>query len=354
MATVRFRARSPVPRRSWTSGPRPCTRWCSTAREVDPASLSDGRLPLVDLRPENELVVTATMPYSHDGQGLHRSVDPADGEHYVYGHLFLDAAPRVFACFDQPDLKAPVRRAPSRAPATGSSSATARPPGRRRARGSSATTQPLATYFVTVCAGPYASVRDEHDGIPLGIHARASLRTPSSGDADQMLEVTRQSLRLLPRAVRHPLPVRGVPPGVRAGVQRRRDGEPRLRDASATSTSSAGRRPRDEVLTRVQHHRPRDGAHVVRRPRDHDSGGTTSGSTSRSPSTCRTARCVDATEFTDAWVDSAMARKAWGYAAERHPVDPPRRRVAGARRRSRRCRTSTASPTPRARPRCAS
>ena len=37
--------------------------------------------------------------YSHDGQGLHRSTDPADGEDYVYGHLFLDAAPTVFACF---------------------------------------------------------------------------------------------------------------------------------------------------------------------------------------------------------------------------------------------------------------
>ena len=47
------------------------------------------------------------MAYSRDGQGLHRAVDPADGEHYVYGHLFLDAGPRVFACFDQPDLKAP-------------------------------------------------------------------------------------------------------------------------------------------------------------------------------------------------------------------------------------------------------
>ena len=47
------------------------------------------------------------MRYSRDGQGLHRAVDPADGEHYVYGHLFLDAAPTVFACFDQPDLKAP-------------------------------------------------------------------------------------------------------------------------------------------------------------------------------------------------------------------------------------------------------
>ena len=47
------------------------------------------------------------MAYSRDGQGLHRAVDPADGEAYLYGHAFLAAAPRMFGCFDQPDLKAP-------------------------------------------------------------------------------------------------------------------------------------------------------------------------------------------------------------------------------------------------------
>ncbi len=47
------------------------------------------------------------MPFRNDGEGLHRSVDPADGRHYVYGMSFMDAAPTIFACFDQPDLKAP-------------------------------------------------------------------------------------------------------------------------------------------------------------------------------------------------------------------------------------------------------
>ena len=60
------------------------------------------------LRPDNELVVDAAMAYSHDGEGLHRHVDPADGRTYLYAMSFLDAAPRWFACFDQPDLKAPV------------------------------------------------------------------------------------------------------------------------------------------------------------------------------------------------------------------------------------------------------
>src|SRR5690606_13457040 len=54
-------------------------------------------------------------------------------------------------------------------------------------------TLPLATYFVTVCAGPYVSVRDEHDGIPLGIHARRSLQRELERHAPQMFVVTKQS-----------------------------------------------------------------------------------------------------------------------------------------------------------------
>ena len=74
---------------------------------IDVGSLADGRLLLTDLGADNTVEVTATMAYSRDGEGLHRSTDPAGGGDYVYGHLFLDAGPTVFACFDQPDLKAP-------------------------------------------------------------------------------------------------------------------------------------------------------------------------------------------------------------------------------------------------------
>ena len=64
-------------------------------------------MPLHTAAGSNELVVDAVMRFRNDGEGLHRSIDPADGRSYVYGMSFMDAAPSIFACFDQPDLKAP-------------------------------------------------------------------------------------------------------------------------------------------------------------------------------------------------------------------------------------------------------
>src|SRR5690349_2060256 len=76
---------------------------------LDPATLDDNRLPLSALATENALVIRARMEYSHSGEGLHRFVDPEDGETYLYAQSFLDDAQRIFACFDQPDLKAAFR-----------------------------------------------------------------------------------------------------------------------------------------------------------------------------------------------------------------------------------------------------
>ena len=76
-------------------------------RPLDVGLLDRGRFPLDLAEGHHEVVVEATMPFRRDGEGLHRSVDPADGRAYVYGMNFMDAAPTVYACFDQPDLKAP-------------------------------------------------------------------------------------------------------------------------------------------------------------------------------------------------------------------------------------------------------
>ncbi len=163
---------------------------------LSPDLLDRGRLPLDTLAGTNVLRVDAVMPFRNDGEGLHRSVDPADGRHYVYGMSFMDAAPTVFACFDQPDLKAPYTFhvvAPDDWTVIGNS------PGERVESGPGgsalwelAPTQPLSTYFVTIVAGPYEVLRDEHDGIPLGLSARASLARELERDADELFTMTRQ------------------------------------------------------------------------------------------------------------------------------------------------------------------
>ncbi len=188
--TIRFTCHEPGSAASVDLRPRELHAVTLNGEPLDVAALADGRLVLDDLAASNVLEVDATMAYSHDGQGLHRSTDPADDEDYVYGHLFLDAAPTVFACFDQPDLKAPYTVAvthPGHWSIIGNGGATRQGP----TRTTLATTPPLATYFVTVCAGPWASVTGEHDGIPLGVHARRSLEPYLTAQADHLLATTR-------------------------------------------------------------------------------------------------------------------------------------------------------------------
>ncbi|WP_344213019.1 aminopeptidase N [Kribbella sancticallisti] len=159
---------------------------------VDVAGLTDGRLALTGLAAENELVVVASMLYSNDGEGLHRSVDAADGLTYLYAMSFLDAAPRIFACFDQPDLKAPYKlkvTAPPEWIVLGNGAATQVSPGRWEL----AETQPLSTYFVTLVAGPYHQIKDEHDGIPLSVVSRQSLAEALDREAEDIFTVSKQS-----------------------------------------------------------------------------------------------------------------------------------------------------------------
>lgn len=157
--------------------------------ELDPESLVDGRLPLTGLREQNELTVIAEFGYSRSSAGMHRFVDPADGNTYVYAQPSIAEAPGFMACFDQPDLKAPVRLR-----------VTADPQWWVRSNGAGsltdegvwefAPTAPLATYLITLAAGPYHGFQAEHDGIPLGLFARASLAERLSQQAGELFELT--------------------------------------------------------------------------------------------------------------------------------------------------------------------
>ena len=160
-------------------------------RPVGP--LEGNRLVLTDLQADNLLTVSARCTCSRTGEGLHRFVDPADGEVYLYAQSFLDDAQRIFACFDQPDLKATVSLSVDAPPAwtvVGNARTTARVGNRWEF----APTEPISTYLFTVAAGPWHTVAGAHDGIALGLHCRRSLAPHLDADAAELLEVTAQCL----------------------------------------------------------------------------------------------------------------------------------------------------------------
>ncbi|HEX6933515.1 MAG TPA: aminopeptidase N [Streptosporangiaceae bacterium] len=161
-----------------------------------PASSFDGnRIALDHLAESNELTVRAQCSYSRHGEGLHRFTDPADKGVYLYSDLETFDAHRIYACFDQPDLKATFEfnvRCPDTWQVISNMAAdiSAQPGGPGVERWHFPPTPPMSTYITHISAGPYHVVRGEHDGIPLGIFCRQSLA--SYLDPDEIFEVTRQ------------------------------------------------------------------------------------------------------------------------------------------------------------------
>ena len=162
-------------------------------RPVSP--LEGNRLVLPDLQADNLLTVSARCSYSRTGEGLHRFVDPADGEVYLYAQSFLDDAQRIFACFDQPDLKATFALSVD-APAEWSVIANAARRAHVGTRSEFVPTERISTYLFTVAAGPWHTVTGSHDGLDLGLHCRRSLAPHLDADAAELLEVTAQCLDL--------------------------------------------------------------------------------------------------------------------------------------------------------------
>lgn len=121
---------------------------------LDPADLTENRFPLTGLTAgTHELRIDAAMRYSRTGEGMHRFTDPTDDETYVYTQLFMEDVQRVFAAFDQPDLKsvfALTVTAPEGWTVLGNGIARHTGDG----RWTIAPTPPVSTYLVAVAAGP--------------------------------------------------------------------------------------------------------------------------------------------------------------------------------------------------------
>lgn len=173
---------------------RPTRLISATLNGVELAEgVMDGRLELHDLAAENIAVVTAEFAYSHSSEGMHRFVDPADGAVYVYAQPSITDAPCFMAAFDQPDLKASVSLSVSADPSwvvRANGEGVQEAPG----RWNFAATKPIATYLITLVAGPFVAREEIHDGIPLGIFARASYADVLERDAPEIFEVTKACL----------------------------------------------------------------------------------------------------------------------------------------------------------------
>ena len=188
------------------------------------AVVADSRIALDDLAGENELTVVADAAYMNTGEGLHRFVDPVDDEVYLYSQFEVADSRRVFAVFEQPDLKATFAftvTAPahwtvvSNYPVVGQPVAVAG--GRNRTGGRDAGTatwtfEPtprIASYVTAVVAGPYHAEHSEltsSDGriIPLGVYCRSSLAAHL--DTDNIVDVTRRGFAFYEEKFAHPYP----------------------------------------------------------------------------------------------------------------------------------------------------
>ncbi|MFF2624078.1 aminopeptidase N [Oerskovia jenensis] len=180
---------------------------------------ADSRIQLDGLAAENELRVVADAAYTNSGEGLHRFVDPVDGEVYLYSQFEVPDSRRVFAAFEQPDLKAtfqftvtapsawqvvsnsptpePVPATHATDPAVDASTWTFEP------------TQVISTYITAIVAGPYVVERSEltsSDGrvIPLGVFARKSLAPHL--DAGYIFAKTRQGFAFFEEKFDYPYP----------------------------------------------------------------------------------------------------------------------------------------------------
>ncbi|BBY34981.1 aminopeptidase N [Mycolicibacter minnesotensis] len=148
---------------------------------------------LTGLAEHNVVEIDAQCHYSNTGEGLHRFVDPVDDEVYLYSQFETADAKRMFACFDQPDLKATFDitvTAPSHWQVVSNGATAAVDEGVH----TFATTPKMSTYLVALIAGPYARwddvYRDEHGEIDLGLFCRASLAEHM--DAERLFTETKQ------------------------------------------------------------------------------------------------------------------------------------------------------------------
>ncbi|MGF0245876.1 aminopeptidase N [Rhodococcus erythropolis] len=298
--------------------------------EVDGASIPveyDGsRIVLRGLGGSNVVRVAAHGHYSRSGEGLHRFVDDADDQTYLYTQYEPADARRVFACFEQPDLKAPFTfevTAPggwevlSNQPATQTLSVD----GAQRV--TFAPTLPISTYITAIAAGPYHRVASSWSRgeatVELGALCRASLAPHL--DADNVFDITRQGLDFYAEHFDYPYPFGKYDqifvPEYNLGAMEN-PGLVTFTEAyvfRGTATDEQHQRRANTILHEMAHMWFGDLVTMVwwddlwlKESFADFMGSLVS---------------AEATRFTDAWVAFAIKRKAWAYLQDQLPTTHP-------------------------------
>ncbi|MGF0256598.1 aminopeptidase N [Rhodococcus erythropolis] len=298
--------------------------------EVDGASIPveyDGsRIVLRGLGGSNVVRVAAHGHYSRSGEGLHRFVDDADDQTYLYTQYEPADARRVFACFEQPDLKAPFTfevTAPdgwevlSNQPATRTLSVD----GAQRV--TFAPTLPISTYITAIAAGPYHRVASSWSRgeltVELGALCRASLAPHL--DADNVFDITRQGLDFYAQQFDYPYPFGKYDqifvPEYNLGAMEN-PGLVTFTEAyvfRGTATDEQHQRRANTILHEMAHMWFGDLVTMVwwddlwlKESFADFMGSLVS---------------AEATRFTDAWVAFAIKRKAWAYLQDQLPTTHP-------------------------------
>jgi aminopeptidase N len=177
--------------------------------ELPAQAVADGRITLVDLQAENTLVVESVQRSTKHGAGVKRCVDPSDKQVYVWTTFEPDDARRVWACFDQPDLKAKFAftvTAPENWIVTSNSANPAVETVGDARRWTFPDTPPLSTYVPVVNAGPFYEVRQQVGGYDLGLFTRQSLAANLDRDAAEIFAVTAAGLAFFGEQFAQPFP----------------------------------------------------------------------------------------------------------------------------------------------------
>ena len=285
-----------------------------------PLDAFDGdRIALDGLAAENELRVVAECAYSRSGEGLHRFTDPADGKVYMYSDLETFDAHRLYACFDQPDLKATYELSVLASPEWLVVSNMAASLENQEGRWRFPPTPVMSTYITHVSAGPYYVVRSEHDGIPLGILCRQSLAAHL--DPDEIFEVTRQGFDFYHDAfgIKYPFGKYDqlFVPEFKEGAMENAGAVTFLEDYIFRSrVTDFAREARGETILHEMAHMWFGDLVTMRWWNDlwlNESFATWAGTLAQ----------AEATRFTSAWTTFAQLYKAWAYRQDQLPSSHP-------------------------------